>query len=87
MKIVRLSDGDINRLGCVMKRCRDTYRAATDERTGEVREMRTRNDPENTGTYQQVRGFDHPTHWHLPTLRSVAPKQSDRAESQTSRFR
>lgn len=33
-----------------MKRRKDTYRAATDERTGEVREMRTRNDPENATT-------------------------------------
>ncbi len=30
------------------------YRAATEERTGEVREMRTRNDPENAVTCQCV---------------------------------
>lgn len=27
---------------------RETYRAATEERTGEVKEIRIRNDPENT---------------------------------------
>lgn len=37
-----------------MKRPRETYRAATPERTGEVREMRIRNDPENARTCQLI---------------------------------
>lgn len=83
---MRLRVGEISYLDCKMKASKNTYRAATDERTGEVREMRVRNVPENARSCQRVPNSGRPTHWHLPTLKSVASKQPDRVEFQTSRF-
>lgn len=85
-KMVMLRVGQVSQLHCEMKRPSDTHRAATDESTGEVREMRIRNDPENARTCQRDPDSRRSTHWHSPTPRSSASKQSHHAEAQTARF-
>lgn len=61
-KMVRLRVGEVSDRDCKVEWGRDTHSAATDERTGEVREMRTRNDPENATTRQLVRDSGRYTH-------------------------